>query len=209
MSLYSRHVFPHLLEWIMTQPAFLAARAELLADVDGDVLEVGFGTGINLEYYPAAVDSLTTVDVNPGVHRLAEKRLAKSRLPVKFELVSGERLPMPDDSYDAVVSTWTLCSIPDVASALREIRRVLKPGGRFFFVEHGLHPDPAIQKWQHRLTPLQKVIADGCHLNRDTLKLVADAGLTTEHYRQFEAEGLPRVGAFMTLGVARKSSVAL
>ncbi|MDP2228678.1 MAG: class I SAM-dependent methyltransferase [Moraxellaceae bacterium] len=204
MSLYSRHVFPHLLEWIMTQPSFLAARAELLATVEGDALEIGFGTGINLEYYPDTVDNLTTVDVNPGVQKLARKRLAQSRLPVKFALISGESLPMADNSYDAVISTWTLCSIPDVKSALREIRRVLKPEGRFYFVEHGLHPDPAIQKWQHRLTPVQKVIADGCHLDRDTLKLIAEAGMSLDNYRQFEAEGLPKVGAFMTLGVARK-----
>lgn len=204
MSLYSRHVFPHLLDWIMSQPAFMAAREELLAEVQGEVLEIGFGTGLNLDYYPEAVSSLTTVDVNPGVHRLAEKRLSNSRLPVRFELVSGERLPMPDNSYDAVVSTWTLCSIPDVMSALKEIRRVLKPKGRFYFVEHGLSPDANIAKWQHRLTPIQKVIADGCHLNRDTLKLVEQAGMKTLSYRQFEAEGLPAVGAFMTLGVAGK-----
>lgn len=204
MSIYSRHVFPHLLDWIMSQPAFMAAREELLATVEGDVLEIGFGTGLNLDYYPETVASLTTVDVNPGVHRLAEKRLAKSSLPVKFELISGERLPMPDDSYDAVVSTWTLCSIPDVLSALKEIRRVLKPDGKFFFVEHGLSPDPSIAKWQHRLTPIQKVIGDGCHLNRDTLKLIEQAGMKTQSYRQFEAEGLPAIGAFMTLGVAGK-----
>jgi ubiquinone/menaquinone biosynthesis C-methylase UbiE len=204
MSLYSRHVFPHLLDWIMSQPAFMAARAELLATVEGDVLEIGFGTGLNLDYYPTTVHSLTTVDVNPGVHHLAEKRLAKHRMPVRFELISGERLPMADNSYDAVVSTWTLCSIPDVASALKEIRRVLKPDGRFFFVEHGLSPNAAVAKWQHRLTPLQKIIGDGCHLNRDTLKLIEQAGMTVQHYRQFDAEGLPAVGAFMTLGVAQK-----
>lgn len=202
MSLYSRHVFPHLLDWLMSQPAFARAREELLAKVEGDVLEIGFGTGLNLAYYPAGIKSLTTVDVNPGVHRLAEKRLEQSRLPVRFELVSGERLPMPDASFDAVVSTWTLCSIPDVESALREIRRVLKPQGHFHFVEHGLSPDPAIAKWQHRLTPVQKVIADGCHLDRDHLKLIAGAGLKVVEKRQFLAEGLPALGSFMTLGVA-------
>lgn len=204
MSIYSRHVFPHLLDWIMSQPAFMAAREELLETVQGDVLEIGFGTGLNLAYYPEEVESLTTVDVNPGVHRLAQKRLATSRLPVKFELVSGEHLPMPDNSYDAVVSTWTLCSIPDVLSALKEVRRVLKPEGKFYFVEHGLSPDPKIAKWQHRLTPIQKVIADGCHLDRDTLRLIEQAGMKTLSYRQFEAEGLPAIGAFMTLGVAAK-----
>jgi ubiquinone/menaquinone biosynthesis C-methylase UbiE len=202
MSFYGRHVFPHMLDWMMSKPAFSEARKELLATVTGDILEVGFGTGLNLAYYPATVDSLTTVDVNPSVHRLAEKRLAQSRLPVRFELVSGERLPMADATFDAVVSTWTLCSIPNVEQALREIRRVLKPEGRFYFVEHGLSPDPAVAKWQHRLTPIQKIIGDGCHLNRDHLKLIADAQLKVIEKRQFEAKGLPAVGAFMTLGVA-------
>jgi len=202
MSFYSRHVFPYVLDWLMSQPAFTQAREELLADIAGDVLEIGFGTGLNLSYYPSSVKRLTTVDVNPGVHRLAEKRLEKSALPVRAALISSESLPMADASFDAVVSTWTLCSIPDVESALQEIRRVLKPGGRFYFVEHGLSPDPKVAKWQHRLTPVQKIIADGCHLNRDHLDLIARAGLTVIEKRQFQAEGLPAVGSFMTLGVA-------
>lgn len=202
MSLYARHIFPHMLDWMMSKPAFSEAREKLLAEVEGDVLEIGFGTGLNLAYYPATVKTLTTVDVNPGVHRLAEKRLKSSRLAVKFELVSGEHLPMADGTFDAVVSTWTLCSIPDVEGALREIRRVLKPDGRFYFVEHGLSPDPNVAKWQHRLTPIQKVIGDGCHLNRDHLKLIANAGLKVIEKEQFQAKGLPAVGAFMTLGIA-------
>jgi ubiquinone/menaquinone biosynthesis C-methylase UbiE len=202
MSFYSRHVFPHVLDWLMSQDSFTAARRELLRGVSGDVLEIGFGTGLNLEHYPASVKSLTTVDVNPGVHKLAEKRLENARLPVRFALVSGESLPMADASFDAVVSTWTLCSIPDVESALLEIRRVLKPEGRFYFVEHGLSPDRRVAKWQQRLTPIQKIIADGCHLDRDHLSLIAGAGLTVVEKRQFQADGLPAVGAFMTLGVA-------
>lgn len=202
MSFYSRHVFPHVLDWLMSQPSFTAARRELLSAVSGNVLEVGFGTGLNLDHYPSGVTSLTTVDVNPGVHKLAEKRLESSRLPVRFALISGENLPMADASFDAVVSTWTLCSIPDAQSALQEIRRVLKPEGRFYFVEHGLSPDPRIARWQHRLTPIQKIIADGCHLDRDHLQLIENAGLKLIAKRQFQAEGLPSVGAFMTLGVA-------
>lgn len=204
MSWYREQIFPPVLEWVMTRPSLSKARTELLANITGDVLEIGFGTGINLEYYPVSVQSLTSVDVNPGVQKLAQKRLARTALPVKFELINGEALPMPDNSYDAVVSTWTLCSIPNVQQALREIRRVLKPSGRFYFVEHGLHPEPQIAKWQHRLTPVQKRLADGCHLDRDILALIAEAGLVVESYRQFEAEGLPRVGAFMSLGVAKK-----
>ncbi len=202
MSLYSRHVFPYVLDWLMSQPAFTQARAELLADIAGNVLEIGFGTGLNLSHYPTTVNQLTTVDVNPGVHRLAEKRLADAAIPVRFALISGENLPMADASFDAVVSTWTLCSIPDVESALQEVRRVLKPGGKFYFVEHGLSPDTKIAKWQHRLTPVQKIIADGCHLNRDHLALISAAGLEVVEKRQFQAQGLPAVGAFMTLGVA-------
>lgn len=204
MSLYSRHVFPHILDWLMSQPAFTQAREELLANVTGDVLEVGFGTGLNIDHYPSSVSSLTTVDVNPGVHKLAEKRLQQARMPVKFALISGENLPMEDASFDAVVSTWTLCSIPDVEGALREIRRVLKPEGRFYFVEHGLSPDPGTAKWQHRLTPVQKIIGDGCHLNRDHLALIANAGMKVIEKKQFIAQGLPAVGAFMTLGVATR-----
>lgn len=202
MSLYSRHVFPYVLDWLMSQPAFTQAREELLAEVAGEVLEIGFGTGLNLDHYPDSVSRITSVDVNPGVHKLAEKRLQKSSRPVRFALVSGESLPMPDASFDAVVSTWTLCSIPDVESALLEVKRVLKPGGKFYFVEHGLSPDPAVAKWQHRLTPLQKIIADGCHLDRDHLALISGAGLKVISKRQFQAQGLPAVGAFMTLGIA-------
>lgn len=204
MSLYSRHVFPHILDWLMSQPAFTQAREELLANVAGEVLEIGFGTGLNIDHYASGVSSLTTVDVNPGVHKLAEKRLQQTRMPVKFALISGENLPMADASFDAVVSTWTLCSIPDVESALREIRRVLKPEGRFYFVEHGLSPDPCTAKWQHRLTPVQKIIADGCHLNRDHLALIANAGMKVIEKKQFIAQGLPSVGAFMTLGIATR-----
>lgn len=204
MSLYSRHVFPHLLDWLMSQPSFTRAREELLANVAGDVLEIGFGTGLNIDHYTNGVNSLTTVDVNPGVHQLAKKRLEKARMPVRFALVSGENLPMADASFDAVVSTWTLCSIPDVESALLEIRRVLKPEGRFYFVEHGLSPDSGTARWQHRLTPVQKIIADGCHLNRDHLTLIANAGMKVIEKKQFLAQGLPAVGAFMTLGVATR-----
>ena len=203
MSFYSRHLFPYLLDFTMRQPAFAAARRELLQEVRGEVLEIGFGTGLNLDYYPAGVRRLTSIDVNPGVHRLAAQRLRNSPIRVIHSVLNGESLPMPDASFDAVVSTWTLCSIAHVDRALREVRRVLRPGGRFYFVEHGLSPDPAVARWQHRLTPVQKVIADGCHLDRDMLGLIEAAGFTHIEARHFLADGLPAVGNFMTLGSAR------
>lgn len=203
-TLYSRHVFPWFLDKAMGLPAMGAARQELLAGVAGRVLEIGFGTGRNLPFYnPGQIERLLTVDVNPGVHRLAEQRLANSPIVVEHQVLSGEALPMPDQSFDAVVSTFTLCSIPDVASALREVRRVLKPGGRFFFLEHGRSPDPALARWQQRLTPVQKVIGDGCHLDRDMTALVRAAGFRIERLREFEMDGVPRVGAHMFLGIAR------
>lgn len=203
MSVYSRYVFPYLLDALMRQPAFTAARHELLQSVQGEVLEIGFGTGLNLAHYPSAVTRLTTIDVNPGVHRLADKRLQQSSMSVDHRILNGESLPMADASFDAVVSTWTLCSIAHVDQALLEIRRVLRADGRFYFVEHGLSPDPGVARWQHRLTPVQKCIADGCHLNRDMLALVRAAGFRVERCRQFLADGVPAVGNFMTLGVAR------
>lgn len=203
MSFYARHIFPYLLDFTMRQPAFTAARQELLQGVTGEVLEIGFGTGLNLAYYPPGVRRLTSIDVNPGVHRLAADRLRHSAIRVIHTVLNGESLPMADASFDAVVSTWTLCSIARVDQALREVRRVLKPDGRFYFVEHGLSPDPGVARWQHRLTPVQKVIADGCHLDRDILGLISAAGFQQIEARHFLAAGLPAVGSFMTLGSAR------
>lgn len=203
-KLYSRHVFPWLLDKVMGLPAMGAARLELLAPVAGRVLEIGFGTGRNLPFYtPAQIERLITVDVNPGVHRLAARRLAVSPITVEHHVLSGEALPMADQTFDAVVSTYTLCSIPEVAAALREVRRVLKPGGRFFFLEHGLSPDPKLARWQQRLTPVQRVIGDGCHLDRDITALVRAAGFRIERLREFEMDGVPRLGAHMFLGIAR------
>jgi len=167
MGLYSERIFPYLLDLSMADASLGDYRQAALANVTGDVLEIGFGTGLNLPYYPDRIRQLTTVDPSPGVHRLAQKRIEASPIAVDHRMVSGEALPMGDRSFDSVVSTFTLCSIPKIEAALAEIYRVLKPGGRFFFVEHGLSHEPGIQAWQHRLTPIQKCIAGGCHLDRN------------------------------------------
>lgn len=172
MGLYSRVIFPRLLDWSLSLPNLAKYRQELLANVTGEVLEIGFRTGLNLAYYPCSIYKITTADVNPGMNALANKRISDSGIIVEQLLLSSENLPMPDNTFDSVVSTWTLCSIANVQQALQEVYRVLKPGGRFFFVEHGLSDKPSVQLWQHRLTPIQKVVADGCHLNRDIQKLV-------------------------------------
>lgn len=203
MGFYAHRVLPYLLDWAMSDPAIANYRRAVLADVTGKVLEIGFGTGLNLAYYPTTICSLTTVDVNPGMHALAQKRVQTGAIAIDHQVVNSENLPMADDSFDSVVSTWTLCSIAKVEQALAEIRRVLKPGGKFFFIEHGYSPDLNLQVWQNRLTPIQKVIADGCHLNRNIQQLVEHTfeQVTLE---KFYADGLPKILGYSYKGVATK-----
>jgi ubiquinone/menaquinone biosynthesis C-methylase UbiE len=179
-------------------------RQEVLAKVYGEVLEIGFGTGLNIPYYPKHIQKLTTIDVNPGMNTLAQKRIDASGIDVDHQVLDSEKLPMPDNTFDSVVSTWTLCSIAKVEKALQEIHRVLKPGGQFFFIEHGLSNEPKTQVWQNRLTPLQKIIADGCHLNRSIKQLIENHFeiLTLE---QFYEPNFPKVAGYMYKGVATKT----
>ena len=201
-AFYNQHIFPHILDRVMQIDSMSEARARLLAPIGGHVVEIGFGTGLNVAYYGAGVKSLTTVDPNQGVGRLAERRMDQATFPIQHKLLSAEQLPFDDASVDTLVSTWTLCSIPDVAQALQEIRRVLKPNGIFHFVEHARSPNAEIAKWQTRLTPIQKVVADGCHLDRDMFALVKAAGFELIEQHTFEAQGVPSIGRFMVLGRA-------
>ncbi len=203
MGFYSTIVLPRLLDRVMSNPEMAKYRQILLKDVEGDVLEIGFGTGLNLAYYPHHIDKITTVDPNPGMNKLAEKRIQTSEIGVENHVLNGERLPMESKSFDSVISTWTLCSIAQVNQALQEIHRVLKPGGKFFFIEHGLSDDPKIQTWQNRLNPLQKIIGDGCNLNRNIQALV-EQHFETVTLERFEMESLPRVGSYTYKGVAVK-----
>jgi len=203
MGFYSTIVLPRLLDRVMSNPEMAKYRQILLKDVEGDVLEIGFGTGLNLAYYPHHIDKITTVDPNPGMNKLAEKRIQTSEIGVENHVLNGERLPMESNSFDSVISTWTLCSIAQVNQALQEIHRVLKPGGKFFFIEHGLSDDPKIQTWQNRLNPLQKIIGDGCNLNRNIQALV-EQHFETVTLERFEMESLPRVGSYTYKGVAVK-----
>lgn len=154
------------------------------------MLEIGFGSGHNLPHYPTRVDQVVAVDPNPGLSEIALKRIADSRLRVEHHCITAERLPFPDASFTCVVSTFTLCSIPEVDAALGEVRRVLEPRGDFFFLEHGLCPDPSVSQWQVRLTPIWQVIADGCHLDRDIAALIRASGL--EEIGRLENLLLPR-----------------
>ena len=203
MGFYSQVILPQCLDWAMSDPTLAQYRDDVLAEVTGNVLEIGFGTGLNLSHYPQHLEKLTTIDANPGMNRIAKKRIQNSFIKVDHQVLNGESLPMADGSFDSVVSTWTLCSIAKVDRAIQEIYRVLKPGGRFYFIEHGLSNEPAIQVWQNRLTPLQKLIADGCHFNRNIQQIV-EKQFNNLTIKQFYAPKLPKIGGYMYKGVATK-----
>src|SRR4051812_31693685 len=173
MGLYSRYLLPILIDRAMSHPAAAAQRPGVLARAEGRVLELGFGTGLNLPHYPPGVRSVTAVDPNPGVARLARQRIAASGIPVDYVPLKNERdLDPPAPAFDAAFCTWTLCSVAAPAAFLSEIHRLLRPGGRLLFIEHGLSPAPKLAKWQCRLTPIQKRLAGNCHLDRDPAALL-------------------------------------
>jgi len=204
MGIYSQLIFPQLLELSMKGESMDRYRRQLLSEVSGNVLEIGFGTGLNLPHYSTAVTALTTIDPNEGMSAIAQKRISASPIPVETKTLSGENLPMPDASFDNIVCTWTLCSIPNVEKALSEAYRVLKPGGKFFFIEHGLSEEPGIQTWQNRITPIQRVVADGCHLNRKIDELVR-AAFDQVEVKEFYSPDLPKVMGYFYQGTASKN----
>jgi ubiquinone/menaquinone biosynthesis C-methylase UbiE len=205
MSLYRHHVFPWVLEAVMNQRVFKRLRREALAPVGGRVLEIGLGTGLNLPYYPEGTRKIVGVDSNPGVAGIAHRRAAEHGIEIEHHQLSAEQLPFDAASFDTVVSTFTLCSIPDVQKALAEVRRVLRPDGEFLFLEHGLSPEPAVASWQRRINPVWKIVGDGCHLDRDTTGEVRRSGLAIERVRNFYLPKSLKFAGYMYLGAAKKS----
>jgi ubiquinone/menaquinone biosynthesis C-methylase UbiE len=203
MRFYANVIFPRLCDWLLGQSFIARHRRELLARAHGDVLEIGFGTGLNLFYYPERVRRLTALDPNPGMRRLARRRIARSRIAVQQQVASGQQLPFADRTFDCVVSTFTLCSVADVGQVLREVVRVLKPTGSFLFLEHGLSPDPAVQRWQRRLNRLEQWLADGCNLDRPIAALVAAQPFATVAVDAFYLEHVPPTHGYLYQGVAR------
>jgi ubiquinone/menaquinone biosynthesis C-methylase UbiE len=201
---YTQVVFPCLCDLLLDRPLVARHRRELLSGTYGEALEIGFGTGLNLPYYPACVRKLTTVDPSAGMHSLARRRIKKSGITVDQRVLSGERLPFDDGSFDCVVSTFTLCSIAGVGQALGEVYRVLKPGGLFLFFEHGLSPQPSVQWWQRRLNWLEMRLADGCRLDRDIRAIVTAQPFSSVRIDQFYMSSFPMTHGYMSRGVATK-----
>ena len=189
----------------MARPSIAQQRRHVIGQARGRVLEIGFGTGLNLPFYTSDVERLVAIEPNAGMGRWTRDRIGAAKVPVEqHRLAAGGRLPFEDGSFDTVVSTWTMCSIRDVAGALAEAHRVLKADGRLLFVEHGLSPEQGVAKWQRRLTPVFKRFGDGCHLDRDIESIVRASPLRVESIERFYLPDTPRVGGYTYRGVARK-----
>lgn len=204
MGLYRDRVLPRITEAALGGKDFDAIRARVAQGLEGTVLEVGFGSGRNVAHLPVGVRQLLAVEPAAGGRRMAGKRMAVSPTPVDFIGLDGASLPLEDGSVDHALSTWTLCTIPDVGRALEEIRRVLRPGGTLHFAEHGLSPEPSVARWQDRLTPIQRRVAGGCHLNRPIDDLIAAAGLEMTRLETYAMPG-PKAFSFTYEGVATKA----
>lgn len=203
MGLYSKYIFPRILDWTLGTPELGKYRRTALAPARGRTLEIGFGTGLNLPYYPQSVTELTVIDSENMLRGRVEKRIAACSIPVtRMQLDAQGRLPFDDSAFDSVVTTLTLCSIENTAPALAEIRRVLKPGGRFVFWEHGRSDDPAVARRQDRFNPLQRIIGAGCNMNRRIDALIKGAGFEIQTLDRFLLPKTPRILAEMYRGVA-------
>lgn len=177
MAWWSEHVVPRVTDMSLRGRAVGESRAHACTGLSGRVLELGFGGGLNLVHLPAEVESVGAVEPSDTGWRISEKRRARSRVPVSRIGLDGESVAAPDASYDAALCTFTLCTIPDPLAALAEVRRLVRPGGTFHFLEHGLATDPRVARWQHRLDPWQQRLAGGCHLTRDAGTLVEQSGM--------------------------------
>lgn len=202
MNFYAQYLFPRLMDRMMSMESFQKLRVEVLKDVRGEVLEIGYGTALNLPHYPRGVSHLTMVDPARLLRSRVEQRMAQVGFPLAIEQHQAESLPFPDRRFDFVVSTWTLCTIPDPARALAEIRRVLKPGGLLLFLEHGRSDDSRVAAWQDRLNPLQRLIGCGCNLNRPIDRLIETSAFSLIQRRRFRMPHVPRILGEMYQGHA-------
>lgn len=199
MGVWSDRVVPRLTDKALSTRDVMELRSEVCAGLAGRVLEIGFGSGLNIPVYPPGVTAVDAVEPADTGWALSEGRRARTSVPVTRTGLDGQRLEAPDASYDCVLTTFTLCTIPDAPAALEEVRRVLRPGGTFHFLEHGLAPDPHVESWQHRLEPVQRRVFAGCHLTRDMPALVASAGLEVTGLEQRYLPG-PAVARPWTYG---------
>jgi ubiquinone/menaquinone biosynthesis C-methylase UbiE len=202
MGVYGDHVLPRIVNLTCNVERARQQRRRVCAGLAGKVVEIGFGSGLNVPFYPPAVERVAAVEPADIGWKLARERLAGTNVPVERAGLDGQSLPFADASFDAALSTWTMCTIPDAGAALRELRRVLKPGGRLHFAEHGLAPDVGVQRWQHRLEPLQKRLFGGCHLTRPIADLLSGAGFEITDLDVYYEKRTPKFVGANSRGVA-------
>jgi len=208
MGIYNDWVLPHVLNKAMAAKELAEQRRLTLSEVEGTVLELGFGSGHNLPFYPDAVERLVAIDPSATSAKLARKRIEAAPFPVEYRKLTGERLDAPDETFDAVVSTYTLCTVGDPIAALEQVQRVLKPGGSFYLLEHGLADDPNVRRWQARMNGFSGLAFGGCTLTRNIELLVRQAGFEFEKLDKYYLEGNPKFAGWLTRGVAKRASAA-
>ena len=204
MGIYQRRILPWVLHLTMRTKEVTRHRRRVVPAARGRVLEVGFGSGLNLPFYSPEVTTVVGLDPSGELFRIAGKRLRGAPFPVEFVNRTAEDMPFDGGSFDSVVVTWSLCSIPDAARALAEMHRVLRPGGGLIFVEHGLSPEPGVEAWQQRLNPLWRRIAGGCNMNRRIDRLIGEAGFDITHLETGYLLKGPRVLTYTYEGRARR-----
>jgi ubiquinone/menaquinone biosynthesis C-methylase UbiE len=202
MGWYREQVLPRIFDRLCSCASAAELRRRTCRGLKGHVVEIGFGSGLNLEHLPAAVTLVAAVEPSDTAWRLATRRVEQANIPVQRVGVDAQTIPLDDHSCDGALSTWTMCSIPDLEQALAEIRRVLIPGGALHFVEHGLAPDERVRRWQRRLDPVQQRLAGGCRLTRPITTLISDAGFDIREVEQFYQPGGPKFIGAESLGVA-------
>jgi ubiquinone/menaquinone biosynthesis C-methylase UbiE len=202
MSFYGDNVLPHIINVVMNNKQTRLIRARVCGGLQGEVLEIGFGTGHNLPFIPGEVTRLQAVEPSARSVELAGPRIAAAPFAIEVVGLDGQRLPVDDESVDAVLCTWSLCTIPDPVAAVAEARRVLRPGGRFHFVEHGRAPDEKVRRWQDRYNPVQRRIAGGCNVNRDIRAIIEAGGLTVTSLDNYYGKGEPKTLGAMYEGIA-------
>jgi ubiquinone/menaquinone biosynthesis C-methylase UbiE len=202
VGFYDDRILPHLINRVMNTKETREIRRRVCAGLAGEVLEIGFGTGHNLPFLPGQVTRLLAVEPSGVGVKLARERIDATAVPVEVVGLDGQRLPVPDQSVDAVLCTWSLCTIPDPVTAIGEARRVLRPGGEFHFVEHGRAPHEPVRRWQDRLNGIQQRMAGGCNLNRDIAGIIESGGMRLAKLERYYAKAEPKPYGALYEGVA-------